>query len=74
MKCIVFSENVPSFCSPFYIFFSKYAKWGIDTFACIIFAIFQVEFEDDTELTVKREDMWALDEELPKKVKSRMVR
>lgn len=36
--------------------------------------IFQVEFEDDSQLTVKREDVYSLDEELPKRVKARLVR
>ncbi len=35
--------------------------------------IFQVEFEDDSQLTVKREDVYSLDEELPKRVKARLV-
>jgi len=33
----------------------------------------QVEFEDSSQLTLKREDIWAESEELPKKVKSRLV-
>uniref|UniRef100_A0A3B4UFF0 [histone H3]-trimethyl-L-lysine(9) demethylase n=1 Tax=Seriola dumerili TaxID=41447 RepID=A0A3B4UFF0_SERDU len=32
----------------------------------------QVEFEDGSQITVKREDIYALDEDLPKRVKSRM--
>lgn len=35
--------------------------------------IFQVEFEDDSQLNVKREDVYSLDEELPKRVKARLV-
>lgn len=35
--------------------------------------ILQVEFEDDSQLTVKREDVYSLDEELPKRVKGRLV-
>lgn len=34
---------------------------------------FQVEFEDGSQISVKREDIYALDEDLPKRVKSRMV-
>lgn len=33
----------------------------------------QVEFEDASQLMVKREDVYTLNEELPKKVKSRLV-
>lgn len=34
----------------------------------------QVEFEDGSQLTAKRDDVYSLDEELPKRVKSRLVR
>lgn len=34
----------------------------------------QVEFEDGSQLTVKRGDIFTLDEELPKRVRSRLVR
>ncbi|KAE8609864.1 hypothetical protein XENTR_v10011932 [Xenopus tropicalis] len=34
--------------------------------------MYQVEFEDGSQLGVKREDVYMLDEELPKKVKSRL--
>ena len=33
----------------------------------------QVEFEDGSQLVVKRDDVYTLDEELPKRVKSRLV-
>ena len=33
----------------------------------------QVEFEDGSQLTVKRGDIFTLDEELPKRVRSRLV-
>lgn len=33
----------------------------------------QVEFEDGSQISVKREDIYTLDEDLPKRVKSRMV-
>ena len=33
----------------------------------------QVEFEDGSQLTAKRDDVYTLDEELPKRVKSRLV-
>lgn len=33
----------------------------------------QVEFEDGSQLTVKRSDIFTLDEELPKRVRSRLV-
>lgn len=32
-----------------------------------------MEFEDGSQLTAKRDDVYALDEELPKRVKSRLV-
>ncbi|MBN3319976.1 KDM4B demethylase, partial [Atractosteus spatula] len=35
--------------------------------------VYQVEFEDGSQLTVKRSDLHTLEEELPKKVKSRLV-
>ncbi|KAM3865999.1 lysine-specific demethylase 4A-like [Diretmus argenteus] len=34
--------------------------------------MYQVEFEDGSQISVKREDIYALDEDLPKRVKSRM--
>lgn len=34
----------------------------------------QVEFEDGSQISVKREDIYSLDENLPKRVKSRMVK
>lgn len=34
----------------------------------------QVEFEDGSQLTAKRDDVYSLDEELPKRVKTRLVR
>lgn len=34
----------------------------------------QVEFEDGSQISVKREDIYTLDEDLPKRVKSRMVK
>lgn len=33
----------------------------------------QVEFEDGSQLTAKRDDVYTLDEDLPKRVKSRLV-
>ncbi|KTG44483.1 hypothetical protein cypCar_00015060 [Cyprinus carpio] len=38
-----------------------------------ITASLQVEFEDGSQLTAKRDDVYTLDEELPKRVKSRLV-
>lgn len=35
--------------------------------------IFQVEFEDGSQVLAKREDVYTLDEDLPKKVKRRLV-
>lgn len=33
----------------------------------------QLEFEDESQLTVKREEVYCLDEELPKRVRARLV-
>uniref|UniRef100_A0A8C4VX25 Lysine-specific demethylase 4B n=1 Tax=Gopherus evgoodei TaxID=1825980 RepID=A0A8C4VX25_9SAUR len=41
--------------------------------AAQISQIYQVEFEDGSQLMVKRGDIYTLDEELPKRVKSRLV-
>lgn len=38
-----------------------------------LLSFFQVEFEDGSQLMVKRDDVYTLDEELPKRVKSRLV-
>lgn len=38
-----------------------------------IFMWFQVEFEDGSQVLAKREDVYTLDEDLPKKVKRRLV-
>lgn len=35
--------------------------------------MFQVEFEDGSQVLAKREDVYTLDEDLPKKVKRRLV-
>uniref|UniRef100_A0A8D0GSB5 Lysine-specific demethylase 4B n=1 Tax=Sphenodon punctatus TaxID=8508 RepID=A0A8D0GSB5_SPHPU len=40
--------------------------------AAQISQIYQVEFEDSSQLTVKRGDIYTLEEELPKRVKSRL--
>ncbi|XP_034038547.1 lysine-specific demethylase 4A-like [Thalassophryne amazonica] len=34
--------------------------------------MYMVEFEDESQITVKREDIYSLDEDLPKRVKSRL--
>ncbi len=38
-----------------------------------VYACNQVEFEDGSQISVKREDIYTLDEDLPKRVKSRLV-
>ena len=38
-----------------------------------IFMSSQVEFEDGSQVLAKREDVYTLDEDLPKKVKRRLV-
>lgn len=35
--------------------------------------LFKVEFEDGSQVLAKREDIYTLDEDLPKKVKGRLV-
>ncbi|XP_066508373.1 lysine-specific demethylase 4A-like isoform X1 [Hoplias malabaricus] len=40
--------------------------------AAHIIPMYQVEFEDESQLTAKREDVYCLDEELPKRVKARL--
>lgn len=37
------------------------------------FMLSQVEFEDGSQVLAKREDVYTLDEDLPKKVKRRLV-
>ncbi|XP_051987021.1 lysine-specific demethylase 4A-like isoform X2 [Xyrauchen texanus] len=37
-----------------------------------VIQMYQVEFEDGSQLTAKRDDVYTLDEELPKRVKSRL--
>nr|XP_055058576.1 lysine-specific demethylase 4A-like isoform X1 [Misgurnus anguillicaudatus] len=46
--------------------------YGAKFVAAHIIPMYQVEFEDDSQLTVKREDVYSLDEELPKRVKARL--
>lgn len=38
------------------------------------FCMYKVEFEDGSQVLAKREDIYTLDEDLPKKVKGRLVR
>ena len=40
----------------------------------ILCCCLQIEFEDGSELTLKREDIWLQGETLPKKVQARLVR
>lgn len=40
--------------------------------AAAVNVLYQVEFEDGSQLTVKRGDIFTLDEELPKRVRSRL--
>uniref|UniRef100_A0A673X0L1 [histone H3]-trimethyl-L-lysine(9) demethylase n=1 Tax=Salmo trutta TaxID=8032 RepID=A0A673X0L1_SALTR len=46
--------------------------YGAKFVAAHIIQMYQVEFEDGSQLTAKRDDVYTLDEELPKKVKSRL--
>ncbi|XP_051990242.1 lysine-specific demethylase 4A-like [Xyrauchen texanus] len=46
--------------------------YGAKFVAAHFIPMYQVEFEDDSQSTVKREDVYSLDEELPKRVKARL--
>ncbi|XP_072918919.1 lysine-specific demethylase 4A-like [Hemitrygon akajei] len=46
--------------------------YGAQFVASHVIQLYQVEFEDASQLMVKREDVYTLNEELPKKVKSRL--
>ncbi|XP_060775663.1 uncharacterized protein kdm4aa isoform X2 [Neoarius graeffei] len=46
--------------------------YGAKFVAAHVIQMYQVEFEDGSQLTAKRDDVYALDEELPKRVKSRL--
>lgn len=39
----------------------------------VCFRVCKVEFEDGSQVLAKREDIYTLDEDLPKKVKGRLV-
>uniref|UniRef100_A0AAR2M3N1 [histone H3]-trimethyl-L-lysine(9) demethylase n=1 Tax=Pygocentrus nattereri TaxID=42514 RepID=A0AAR2M3N1_PYGNA len=47
--------------------------YGAKFVAAHVTQMYQVEFEDGSQLTAKRDDVYTLDEELPKRVKSRLV-
>ncbi|MCI4391046.1 hypothetical protein PGIGA_G00129840 [Pangasianodon gigas] len=46
--------------------------YGAKFVAAHIIPMYQLEFEDESQLTVKREEVYCLDEELPKRVKARL--
>ncbi|XP_073707302.1 lysine-specific demethylase 4A isoform X2 [Garra rufa] len=46
--------------------------YGAKFVAAHVIQMYQVEFEDGSQLTAKRDDVYTLDEELPKRVKSRL--
>uniref|UniRef100_A0A4W4FLJ4 [histone H3]-trimethyl-L-lysine(9) demethylase n=1 Tax=Electrophorus electricus TaxID=8005 RepID=A0A4W4FLJ4_ELEEL len=46
--------------------------YGAKFVAAHIIPMYQLEFEDESQLTAKREDVYCLDEELPKRVKARL--
>ncbi|XP_059416967.1 lysine-specific demethylase 4A-like isoform X2 [Carassius carassius] len=46
--------------------------YGAKFVASRVIQMYQVEFEDGSQLTAKRDDVYTLDEELPKRVKSRL--
>uniref|UniRef100_A0A4W6C283 [histone H3]-trimethyl-L-lysine(9) demethylase n=1 Tax=Lates calcarifer TaxID=8187 RepID=A0A4W6C283_LATCA len=48
--------------------------YGAKFVAAHVIQMYLVEFEDGSQLTAKRDDVYSLDEELPKRVKSRLVR
>uniref|UniRef100_A0A8C9SVQ3 [histone H3]-trimethyl-L-lysine(9) demethylase n=1 Tax=Scleropages formosus TaxID=113540 RepID=A0A8C9SVQ3_SCLFO len=47
--------------------------YGAKFVAAHFIPMYQVEFEDASQLTAKRDDVYTLDEELPKRVKARLV-
>uniref|UniRef100_A0A8C1JVA9 [histone H3]-trimethyl-L-lysine(9) demethylase n=1 Tax=Cyprinus carpio TaxID=7962 RepID=A0A8C1JVA9_CYPCA len=47
--------------------------YGAKFVAAHVIQMYQVEFEDGSQLSAKRDDVYTLDEELPKRVKSRLV-
>uniref|UniRef100_A0A673CKV9 [histone H3]-trimethyl-L-lysine(9) demethylase n=1 Tax=Sphaeramia orbicularis TaxID=375764 RepID=A0A673CKV9_9TELE len=47
--------------------------YGAKFVAAHVIQMYLVEFEDGSQLTAKRDDVYTLDEELPKRVKSRLV-
>lgn len=50
-----------------------YCESRSQTFLFHFLSTVQVEFEDGSQLMVKRGDIYTLEEELPKRVKSRLV-
>ncbi|XP_036376768.1 lysine-specific demethylase 4A-like [Megalops cyprinoides] len=46
--------------------------YGAKFVAAHVIQMYQVEFEDGSQLTAKRDDVYTLDEELPKRVKTRL--
>uniref|UniRef100_A0A8C5UX32 [histone H3]-trimethyl-L-lysine(9) demethylase n=1 Tax=Microcebus murinus TaxID=30608 RepID=A0A8C5UX32_MICMU len=47
--------------------------YGAKYFGSNVAHMYQVEFEDGSQIAMKREDIYTLDEELPKRVKARFV-
>ncbi|XP_031430120.1 lysine-specific demethylase 4A-like [Clupea harengus] len=47
--------------------------YGAKFVAAHVIQMYQVEFEDGSQLTFKRDEVYTLDEDLPKRVKSRLV-
>ncbi|KAM3937663.1 lysine-specific demethylase 4C [Leptodactylus fuscus] len=45
--------------------------YGAKYLGCNVLYMFKVEFEDGSQIVTKREDIYTMDEELPKKIKSR---
>uniref|UniRef100_A0A8C1Z019 [histone H3]-trimethyl-L-lysine(9) demethylase n=1 Tax=Cyprinus carpio TaxID=7962 RepID=A0A8C1Z019_CYPCA len=77
----LFPEDIVRNCRPFVYFTvftfaftaaKQFAYHFIMASFTALLIIFQVEFEDDSQLNVKREDVYSLDEELPKRVKARL--
>ncbi|KAK3513381.1 hypothetical protein QTP70_014208 [Hemibagrus guttatus] len=46
--------------------------YGAKFVAAHVIPMYQLEFEDESQLTVKREEVYCMDEELPKRVKARL--
>jgi len=66
----MFLEVLPEVCL---MVSRKQQSGGFNFCITVLWLLPQVEFEDGSEITLKRENIWSEQEELPKRVKSRIV-